>query len=119
MLLTQVEASLSALAGSLADRPELGDAVLARFRAGRHAGAAGGELPEDVSAAADVVRDALPSLTHSEDDIAAIGALFAGPSGELLLSWCAMIVARHLKLLQPSAEKSPDSSWSSTEKPLS
>src|SRR6202000_162619 len=44
--------------------------------------------PEEVRAAADLLALELPTATHDEASVAALGKRFAGETGPLLLLWC-------------------------------
>ncbi len=89
MLPEPAHAALATLTTLLAAQPELEGALRARWRSGGRAGAARlAELPAEVRAAADVLGGALPALTQSDVDVAALDALFADPGGEILFSWC-------------------------------
>src|ERR1035438_8971426 len=90
MIPAEVHEAFSTLATRLAGRPQMDEAVLFRWRAGRRSRATerpGTELPEDVRAAADRLKLALPGLTRAEGGPAALGALFAEAAGEVLFSW--------------------------------
>jgi eukaryotic-like serine/threonine-protein kinase len=92
MLPTLVEDAASALVAPLSTPSEDGDAVRIRWRAGERDAKAKrleSDLPKEVRAAADLLEETLPLLTESDVDRAALGALFAEPRGEVLLSWCA------------------------------
>ncbi|HEX3771225.1 MAG TPA: hypothetical protein VHV30_10190, partial [Polyangiaceae bacterium] len=87
MIPQEVQAALATLAARLADRSQMDEAVLGRWRAGRRSRATerpGTELPEDVRMAADRVKLALPALTRSEGGAAALAEVLGGPSGEAL-----------------------------------
>jgi len=86
MLPGPVQDALSTLGAALMSRPDLGDSLLARWRAGGKR--RDGDLPADVLAAADLLGNALPALTQGEGHVA-LGKLFAEPAGEVLFSWCA------------------------------
>jgi len=82
----------SRLTAALADDAELASALRVRWRAGARESAASpgdGSVPEDLRAAADLLSDALPALTHADADLAALGACFTEPACEVLFSWCA------------------------------
>jgi serine/threonine-protein kinase len=114
MPLSEAHGALSTLAAALAARPELGDAVRARWSSDGVDAAierSPGELPEGPRAAADAAAQALPPLTHSDSDVSALGELFANPAGDVLLSWCAASTWRRdvsmAKLLALAAARSP------------
>src|SRR5258706_5462228 len=85
MIPAELEGAVSTLAAALAAHPELEDAVRARWHADRRPG---GELADDVRAAADLLAAVLPGLTQVEPDARALGELMARPGGEVLVSWC-------------------------------
>jgi serine/threonine-protein kinase len=95
MLPDDVQGALSTLTTLLAERPDLDGAVRAQWRAGARYQPDRGPLPADVRAAAALLGSALPALTCSDEGIAALSGLFAGPTGELLLAWCAASTWRH------------------------
>jgi eukaryotic-like serine/threonine-protein kinase len=84
-----VQSALSTLTALLAESPEQQDALLAHWRVGPPRERDRRALPPDLRAAADVLGGALPALSQSDADVAAVAALFADPAGDLLLSWCA------------------------------
>src|SRR4051812_7074551 len=86
MLPAQAEEALSLLTAALEGRPELEESLRIRWRSGGRDGAA--ELPDDQRLAADRLGELFPALTHSADDVASLGALFAEPAGAIVLSWC-------------------------------
>ncbi len=90
MLPEHVQDALSKLTAALAARPELEDAMRARWHVGSFRGVveASVELPDDVRDAVDVVSAELPPLTYAESDLAALDALLHGPNGSILVSWC-------------------------------
>lgn len=91
MLPAQAQDALSALTAALAAEPDLESALGARWRSGGRDTASldRRELSEELGAAADALAAALPALTQSDADSAALGALFAEPAGGVLWSWCA------------------------------
>ncbi len=96
--------ALSTLAASFAGSPEHTDVVCARWRAAAHGAAAvdaGVDLPAELGAAADVLEELLPALTRPEGNVAALGELFHGPAGAVLLAWCATSTWRRDVLLAP------------------
>jgi hypothetical protein len=113
MLSVQILEAFSTLAASVAARPELDEAVCARWRAPVHGDTParpGVELAEELCLAADVLGDALPALTRSEDDVAALGKLFTEPGGAVLVSWCSASTWRRdagLAQLLATAAKQP------------
>src|SRR5258708_37101885 len=85
----QAKSALSTLAAAVAARPDVVDALEARGRRGGLApGAEGGELPAEVREAADRLALALPAVTQSSEQVAALGAIFGEPARQVLLSWC-------------------------------
>src|SRR4051812_6647066 len=97
MLPATLTAAFATLTALLDQRPDFADSLRTRWRVGgREVGAAPtlGELP-----AADLLTGALPPLTQSQ--VAALGALFAEPAGEVLFSWCAASTWRRDVQLAP------------------
>ena len=101
MLPDDVPRALSTLAALLAARPELGDALLAHWRAGGQHDPSRHALPADLSGPADLLAAALPDLTGYPAAVASLAALFAAdaesagaadPTGELLLGAPAGVV---------------------------
>jgi serine/threonine-protein kinase len=80
-----LEAALAQLAAAIAARPELEDAVRARWRAATQSSS---ELPNELRAAADACATALPELMGSQDGFDAVAVLLPKPGGEVILSWC-------------------------------
>src|SRR5580704_2698187 len=105
MLPAAAHEAFSTLAAALGGRPELGNAVRSRWRAGGEAMAV--DLTADVRAAADRLGALLPALTQGEGEISELGNVFAGDAGEVLFSWCAASTwrrdARIAKLLTIAA----------------
>ncbi len=97
--------AFSTLAAALAGRPELGDSVRSRWRAG--GGRIDGELEGGIRAAAVRLGTVLPALTQDDGEVAALGKLFAEDAGEVLFSWCSASTwrrdARIAKLLTTAA----------------
>src|SRR4051812_9301165 len=90
MLPESAREALSTLTAALAAQPELEPAVRVRWHAGSHHLAGqqlDTELPRDLVDAAELLGNALPALTHIDEDVAELGALFADPSGVVLFSW--------------------------------
>ena len=83
MLPETLHGPLSLLAAALSAQPHLEDALRARWR-----GRGPAELAKDLAAAADAVGGALPTLTHTEEGLAALAGVFAEPAGRALLTWC-------------------------------
>src|SRR5580704_8935365 len=86
MLPAAAHEAFSTLAAALGGRPELGNAVRSRWRAGGEAMAV--DLTADVRAAADRLGALLPALTQGEGEISELGNVCAGDAGEVLFSWC-------------------------------
>lgn len=86
MLPEKAQAALSTLTTALTLRPELSEEVRKRWRAGLREAVP--DLPSDLLAAADVLGEALPAFTRTEEDVAVLAKLFAEPSGEVLIAWC-------------------------------
>ena len=105
MLPAAAHEAFSTLAAALGGRPELGNAVRSRWRAGGEAMAV--DLTADVRAAADRLGALLPALTQGEGELSELGNVFAGDAGEVLFSWCAASTwrrdARIAKLLTIAA----------------
>jgi serine/threonine-protein kinase len=89
MIPEDVQGALSTLAPRIAAEPDLEDAVRARFRPGAEHDPARHALPDEVAAAADLLGQALPSLSRSKEAVAALATRFADPAGEVILAWCA------------------------------
>ncbi|MCC6522650.1 MAG: serine/threonine protein kinase, partial [Polyangiaceae bacterium] len=85
MIPEELAAALTTLSASLDAQPELGEALRARWRAREHAE---GTLSKELAAAADTLVTYVPSMTWSDEERAALGTLFAGPAGQVLLAWC-------------------------------
>ena len=83
--------ALSVLVDALAERPELEELLVSRWRSGDATDAAHlhADLPADIRVSADRLVGALPALTHSEHDAAALGKLFDGRAAELFFAWLA------------------------------
>ncbi len=97
MLSPQILDAFSLLAERLADRPDLEEATRWRWRSPTHLPAhvpAERKLAEDLCAAADLIGDSLPALTRTEEEVAALGALFNEPAAATLVAWCAASVWR-------------------------
>ena len=93
MIPPKAQDALTLLAASLADRPDLVDAVRVRWLPG--ARKADGTLAADVRASADALGEVLPPLTQTEGDVVALGQLFKGDAaGEVLFAWCASSIWR-------------------------
>src|SRR5919205_899470 len=93
MVPTQAREAFSKLTAALAANPELENALRVRWHAGGRDGTAAStqrdaEMAEDLRADADLLAETLPGLTHSPEDIAALGELFEEPAGEVLFTWC-------------------------------
>ena len=97
--------AFSTLAAALAGRPELGDSVRSRWRAG--GGRIDGELEGGIRDAADRLGTVLPALTQDDGEVTVLGKLFAEDAGEVLFSWCSASTwrrdARIAKLLTSAA----------------
>ncbi|MBX3216741.1 MAG: serine/threonine protein kinase [Labilithrix sp.] len=98
MLPVPVQGAISKVIEALGEKPELSEALRARWAPG---GARGAALPADLAAMLEVLDVELPTLSRSKDDVAALGALFAEPAGELLLTWCAASTWRRDVRLAP------------------
>jgi serine/threonine-protein kinase len=97
MLSAQAPGALSTLVECLTTRPELAEAIRARWHNGGRAHPIRTQdhaLPDDVRLATDGLGGALPTLTRSDGGLAALGELFKEPAGELLFSWCEAITWR-------------------------
>lgn len=115
MLPPDVQSAFSTLAPIAAD-PELEGAARARWREGGRAAAAErleSKLPDELRDAADLLGNTLPALTLAETS--ALAALFAEPSGEVLLSWCSASTWRRdaeiAPLLAAAARKRTFGDW--------
>ena len=92
MVLALAQSALLTLASAVEGRPELEEALAARWRSGRR-----GRMslppttivPDELAAAADQLVGVLPALTQSAADVASLVPLFDGPAGRILFSWCA------------------------------
>jgi hypothetical protein len=84
----QAKSALSTLAAAVGASPEVAGALEARWRPVGLGGGRDSELSEDVREAADRLAQSLPAVTHSSEQVAALGALFGEPAREVLLSWC-------------------------------
>jgi eukaryotic-like serine/threonine-protein kinase len=91
-----MNAAFSTLSAALEARPELGAALAAQWRRPGRGDAENvdGDLSEELREAANRLAQSLPALTQSDPEIAALGALFGEPAGEVLWSWCAASVWR-------------------------
>jgi hypothetical protein len=86
--------ALSTLTAAILARPELGAALGARWR-WRGSGENGDSgLSPEVLDAANRLAQSLPAITQSDPQVAALGALFGEPVGEVLLAWCSASVWR-------------------------
>ncbi len=93
MVPTQAREAFSKLTAALAANPELENALRVRWHAGGRDGAAAStlrdaDIADELRADADLLAELLPGLTHSPEDIAALGDLFEEPAGEVLFTWC-------------------------------
>ncbi|MFT3773143.1 MAG: serine/threonine-protein kinase [Minicystis sp.] len=89
MVPEDVQETLATLASLLAEHPDLDGAVRAHWRARGPYEPDRRALPGNLRTAADRLDAALTRWTHAEKDAAALGALLADPSAELVLWWCA------------------------------
>jgi serine/threonine-protein kinase len=92
MLSDPVQGALNTLTDLFTTRPALVEPVRSRWRAGSRADVYEGldsVVPEDVATAADDLSAAMAALTHSDEGLAALTAIFEQPTGEALLAWCA------------------------------
>src|SRR5262245_9931451 len=104
MLPAHILEAFSTVAAFIADRPEHGAAVCTAWRAPVHGGAAVRpevELSGEVALAVDLLEDALPALTRSDEDVPALGEVFRQPAGPVLLSWCSASTWRRDARLAP------------------
>ena len=110
--MTELQQALSTLAASLADDPELEEAVRTRWRMGERFAV---EMPSDLLAASDVVARDLAPLTYAEGGDQALQALFASGAGETILSWCSASAWRRdvwmAPLLGMASEQSDLRQW--------
>ncbi|MDB4996025.1 MAG: hypothetical protein JWM74_3457, partial [Myxococcaceae bacterium] len=107
MLPPPIEDAASSLVAPLSTSSEDGDAVRIRWRAGERDAKAKrleSDLPKEIRAAADLLEQMLPELTQSDAGVAALGALFAEPRGEVVLSWCASSTWRRDVQMAPLLE---------------
>jgi len=106
MLPPLAQGALSTLTVALAARPELEPALRGRWRPGGER--LGGDLPEDLRTAADLLGGSLPTLTQAEEDEAPLGELFHEAGGAVILAWCAASAwrrdARMASLLKSAAQ---------------
>ncbi|MBX3204442.1 MAG: serine/threonine protein kinase [Labilithrix sp.] len=100
MLPVPVQGAFSKVIEALGEKPELAEALRARWSAGG-ARAAASAISADLAATLDVLEVELPTLSRSKDDVAALGRLFAEPAGELLFTWCAASTWRRDVRLAP------------------
>ncbi len=108
MLPDTVSQALAALASIATEPSDLQDAVCARWRDG--ARKQGSALDPELRAAVDLLGNVLPAASRADDDVQALGAHFATPSGEALLLWCGASTGRRdveLAKLLPIAAKRP------------
>ena len=103
MSLDQAQSALATLAEVLETHIELAESLRARWLP--DPGAGGYEaLPPEASRAANLLAATLPPLTESDADLAALGKLFAEPTGGMLLSWCRASTWRRDTKLAPLLE---------------
>ena len=88
MLPDSVLEAISTSAELLASRPDLAKPVLTRWRARREGQPHRIPLTDEVREAADRLGSELSKLSPSAPGGGALAALFAGPTGEVLLAWC-------------------------------
>ncbi len=103
MLPARTEEALSGVAAALAARPELAAAVRDRWSPGG-VGERRDDLPSEMAAEAAVLGEALPELTRTPGGVAALGAIFAEATGDVLLSWCVATAWRRDTELAPLLE---------------
>lgn len=86
--------ALSTLTAAILARPELGAALGARWRRRGSGDSGDSGLSPDVLDAANRLAQSLPAITQSDTQVAALGAAFGEPVGEVLLAWCSASVWR-------------------------
>ncbi len=89
---------LLAALSTLSSQPEHADAVRAAWRVGSRREIS---LRPDLRAAADKVANELPALSRTADGAQAVAALFDGPFGGMIFSWCALSTWRRDAELAP------------------
>ena len=106
--------ALSTLTAAISTNPDLPITLRERWRAGGRHGAAdliSVELDGALRAVADPLAGELAATSLSSIDVAALGALFARPEGEIVFAWCAGSTWRrdaHLGRLLRVASETPD-----------
>ncbi|MDF2692226.1 MAG: Serine/threonine protein kinase [Labilithrix sp.] len=103
MLPVPVQGAFSRLTEAVGSDPKLIEALQARWGGGaRHPrGRVANDLSADIGATLDLLETELPTLTQSKDDAAVLAKVFAGPSAEVLLAWCAASTWRRDVRLAP------------------
>jgi hypothetical protein len=86
--------ALSTLTEAILARPELGAVLGARWRRRGSTDDGDAGLSEEILDAANRLAHTLPAATQSDPQLAALGALFDEPEGDVLLAWCAASVWR-------------------------
>lgn len=89
MLPEEIRDALSTLTMALAARPELDAELRTYWRSDGREGASALDGP--TRKAADTLAARLPELTRSPEHVETLGMLFAEPTGEVLLAWCAAL----------------------------
>jgi hypothetical protein len=111
MLDPKAQDALSLLAASVAEHPELLDALRAHWQPGARVSRDTGLAPEARSAA-EALGELLPAATRSDEGVASLGKLFKeGVAGDVLMAWCVSSTWRRDavigKLLSLAAAQAP------------
>ena len=104
MLPVPVRSAFSTINEALASEPALMEALRARWAAGgraRRGPRVVHALSAELATTVDLLEAELPTLSRSNDDIAALGKLFAEPAGEVLFTWCSASTWRRDTRLAP------------------
>ncbi|MEZ4446879.1 MAG: serine/threonine-protein kinase [Polyangiaceae bacterium] len=86
MTTPSLDDALATLTASLAQAPDLEEAVRARWRTGGPADST--VLTPEIVAAADSLDAFIPEMTHSDEGVTELHRLIAAEHGSTLLSWC-------------------------------
>ncbi len=110
MLPASARDALSTVAAAVHERPDLVDALRARWRGGNRAATTAdeGDLPEKLSEAADLLGQALAAETQSTADIDGLGDLLSQPQADVLFAWCEASTWRRDAHLAPLLARAMD-----------